>query len=216
MSFVLGLTAPWLRATWTNRATRPFWRPIAQSPLTVVLGRHDLLGWEPSGLMGVGDAKAIDELREYFRSLHLMPFTVQFVDEVPKGQTHDGTLLCIGGPDTSLSNGEFRITADLWRLAQTSFRWGNSAAHDIRLVDSNSGMCFAPDGFPTAVTRDYALIVRMPNPYAQQDAGGWAFFLRGASGMGRGERSSSRRLRRLSRTLGLGEQSRLSAFCRWR
>jgi hypothetical protein len=133
--------------------------------------------------MGIGEAKAIDELREYFRSLYLSPnFNVSFVNELPHGGTREGTLLCLGGPDTSL--GSEGIIADLWRRATTSFVWGDPAQHDITIYDRESGEHFAPEGFPENVTRDYALIVKMPNPYAQPDTGHWVILFAGCLGYG--------------------------------
>lgn len=182
--YLVGLITPWIRSTYRYRQTRPFWRPLARSHVTLVVGRHELHTWEPSGLIGVGDAKALEELGEYFRSARLPPFQVKFVDEIPRGQAPGGTLLCIGGPDTSLSDGEFRLISDLWRRAPTSFSWGDSSQHELAIRDTRSGDYFEPAGFPNEVTRDYALIVRTPNPYSQRETRDWVLLFAGCVGYG--------------------------------
>lgn len=180
--FAAGRAYPWVRSWVRYWRAKRFWRPIVSSRPTVVIGKH-VAKWEPSALMGIGDAKALDELRMHFRTLHLpADFPARFVDEVPSGATLDENYLCIGGPDTS-PGGEGLI-ADLWRRSQASYEWGRSAEGVARISDGRSGRWFEAQGLPGDLTEDYALIVRMRNPYCQPDAKRWVLLFAGCSGFG--------------------------------
>lgn len=174
-----GLIWSWVRYLPAKR----FWRPVAKPGLVVVVGRHELNEFEASGLIGVGDAKAVDVLRAYFRKVHLpSSFSVAYVDEIPSGGGYDGTFLCLGGPNAS-PGGEGLI-ADLWQQAPTSFSWGDPSGRDITIYDRVSGKQIVPSGFPGTVTRDYALIVRMLNPFSQSGAKDYALLFAGCLGFG--------------------------------
>jgi hypothetical protein len=180
--FVAGRAYPWI-GSWVRywRAKR-FWRPIVSSRPTVVIGKHET-AWEPSALVGLGDAKALDELRMHFRTLHLpSDFPARFVDEVSSGATPDGNYLCIGGPDTS-PDGDGLI-ADLWRRSRTSYAWARSAEGIPGIYDGRSGERFEAQELGGYLTEDYALIVRMRNPYCQPGAKRWVLLFAGCSGFG--------------------------------
>lgn len=179
VTFGLGRAWPRVVAETKYRRTKRFWRPIARSRPMVLVGTHQLTGWEASSLMSVAEAKAIGELRAHFRSLYLPDFEVSFGDELPRGRTFDDTLLCIGGPDTSA------ISARLWRSAPTTYAWGDTERHEIGLRDTATDEYLTPDGFGRGdVTHDYGLIVKMPNPFAQPEAGRWALLFAGCLGYG--------------------------------
>jgi hypothetical protein len=181
--FLLGRLSPRIWSWVQYHSAKRFWRPVVRSQLTVVVGRHELAEFEPSGLVGVGDAKAVDVLREHFHTLYLSSnFPVRYVDELASGKSYDGTFLCLGGPNAS-PQGQ-GIIADLWRKAPTSFTWGDPTRGDITIYDRESGEQFRPQGFPGTVTRDYALIVRMPNPFSQPGSGGHALLFAGCLGFG--------------------------------
>lgn len=174
-----GLIWSWVRYLPAKR----FWRPVARSGPVFVVGRHELAEFEASGLIGVGDAKAADVLRGYFRKLYLPSnFPVVYVDEIPSGEVYDGTFLCLGGPNAS--PGGKGLIADLWRVAPTSYSWGDPARGNITILDRNSGDSYFPHGFPGVVTRDYALIVRMLNPFSQSGAKDYALLFAGCLGFG--------------------------------
>lgn len=181
--FLFGRLSPWVWSWVHYRSAKRFWRPVVRSQPTVVVGRHELAEFEPSGLIGVGDEKAVDLFREHFHTLHLSSnFQVRYVDELPSGNSYDGTFVCLGGPDAS-PNGQ-GVIADLWRAAPTSFTWGDPAEHDITIYDRESSEQFRPHDFPGKVTRDYALIVRMPNPFSQSGAEEHALLFAGCLGFG--------------------------------
>jgi hypothetical protein len=174
-----GLIWSWVRYLPAKR----FWRPVAKPGLTVVVGRHELHKFEASGLIGVGDAKAVDVLRAYFRKVHLPSgFSTAYVDEIPSGGGYEGTFLCLGGPNAS--PGGKGLIADLWQQAPTSFEWGDPSERDITIYDRLSGKEIFPSGFPGPVTRDHALIVRMLNPFSQSGAKDYALLFAGCLGFG--------------------------------
>jgi len=176
---LFGRLSPWIWSWVQYRYAKQFWRPVVRPQPTVVVGRHELAEFEPSGLIGIGDEKAVDLLREHFRTLHLSSnFPVRYVDELPPGISYDGTFLCLGGPDASPEGKG--IIADLWREAPTSFTWEDGPA----IYDRESSQRFRPQGFPGPVTRDYALIVKMPNPFSQPEAKEYALLFAGCLGFG--------------------------------
>lgn len=180
--FAAGRAYPWIRSWARYWRAKRFWRPIVTSRPTVVIGKHET-DWEASDLIGIGDAKALDELRMHFRTLHLpSDFPARFVDEVSSGVTLDENYLCIGGPDTS--PGGQGLIADLWRRSQTSYEWGRSAEGWAGIYDGGSGKWFETKGSAGDLTDDYALIVRMRNPYCQPGANRWALLFAGCSGFG--------------------------------
>lgn len=180
--FAAGRAYPGLRSWVRYLRAKRFWRPIVRSRPTVVIGKHKA-DWEASDLIGIGDAKALDELRMHFRTLHLpSDFPAQFVDEVSSGATLDGSYLCIGGPDTS--PGGRGLIADLWRRSQTSYEWRRTAEGYPELYDSRSGKEFEPQRPGGDLTEDYALIVKMHNPYCQPDAKRWVLLFAGCLGFG--------------------------------
>lgn len=183
----LTLAVRWWIPFVVHQRVRSFWKPLAQPGLTVVVGRHAMNRYEPSGLMGVADAKAIDELRDDFRKRRLGSFDLKFVDEIEKGTVPKGPLLCIGSPDTGAITAEdrFSLIPDIWASTPTTFRWWPYPQdHDIALYDMRS-----PDPYDTAliphplpdVRRDYALIVRTHNPYHKSS---WALLVAGCTGYG--------------------------------
>lgn len=179
LTFLLGRASPRIVAELKYRRTKRFWRPVARSEPTVVVGTHQLPHWEASSLMSTAEARAIDELRTHLRSLYLPDFTVSFGDELPRGRTLGGTLLCFGGPDTSV------VAARAWRSACTSFVWGDPELHELSIRDEKSGGSFGPEGFGLGeVTRDYALVVKTPNPFAQPESGASALLFAGCLGYG--------------------------------
>jgi hypothetical protein len=148
--------------------SRWFWRPIAgwlKSNLVVVIGRHPPER-DPAGMMGIGDAKAVDVLRTYFAKLRVRAgFDVSFVDEVLEGKTPDKSMVCIAGPDTSPPGAVGpTLIADLWARAPTSYFWLSPFA--IGDERDTSGAVMGPYPRPTVdIRQDYALIVKMPSPY---------------------------------------------------
>jgi hypothetical protein len=179
LTFALGRAWPRAVAEFKYRRTKHFWRPIARSEPTVIVATHQLPNWEASSLMSTEEAKAIDELRAHFRSLYLKQFQVTFADEIPRGRVLDGTLLLLGGPDTS------PLSLRTWRSVPTTFVWGDPERHDISIHDKQTGTHYVPAGFRRGeVTRDWALVVRMPNPFAQPEANRWVLLFAGCLGYG--------------------------------
>jgi hypothetical protein len=146
--------------------------------------------------MSVGEMRAIEELRAHFRRLYLPEFEVNFTEDLPDAKTYDSTLLCLGGPDTS------PIAAQTWSAAPTSFKWGEHERHDVSIHDSTSKYpVLKPEGWQDArgrrglavrggsrgqgaVTRDYGLVVKMPNPFAQRQPERGALLFAGCLGYG--------------------------------
>jgi hypothetical protein len=83
--FVLGFAArqlySWLRSLTVGR----FWRPLAKNGVTLVIGsfaKDEFVAYEPSGVVGIGDLRALHELIELFGRARLTRFKIAYVNEV--------------------------------------------------------------------------------------------------------------------------------------
>jgi len=69
LTFALGRATPRIVAEVKGHHARRFWAPVVKTDTEIVLGRHVHPEWEPSGLLGLGDARALAELRRHLRRL---------------------------------------------------------------------------------------------------------------------------------------------------
>src|SRR5438093_7384952 len=82
----IGAVLGWLlkvgRERWKSRRARRFWQAFLGEGTRVVVGRFRLDSFEPSGLLGVGDALALGELRTFLIRLGGREPIVQYADEL--------------------------------------------------------------------------------------------------------------------------------------
>jgi hypothetical protein len=110
--------------------------------------------------VSIAHARAIEELRDFFKKLHLPEFRVLYSDQVEDIHL-SGPLILLGGPDANA------ITRRAIESLQSTFRFGDPARHEIVFTDSRLGTVYAPRVDPDgALVMDYGLLVKCRNPFA--------------------------------------------------
>jgi hypothetical protein len=156
----VGLAAPRAQSAYRYWRAKGLWRPFAREVVQVVSARHDFTSWESSGLVSIAHARAIEELRAFFKGLHLPELRVLYSDQVQDLRL-DGPLILLGGPDSNA------ITRRAVGSLESSFRFGDPSRHEISFTDSRLGIVYVPQVDPDgALVTDYGLLVKCRNPFA--------------------------------------------------
>lgn len=177
IGFSLGWAARALRKGITSRRARHFWRPFVRSDLTAVVGRFlDFPEFEQTGLIGVGDANGLAELRVYLKNLGLQEIAVMYSDQL-EGDATQSNLILIGGPDVNA------ISKEAMARIKTTFQFGDPARHEISIYDSADKRLYAPlrEHSSNELVKDYGLFIGAPNPF---DADSQMLLFAGSFGYG--------------------------------
>jgi hypothetical protein len=160
---------------YTYWRARRFWRPFVSGDVQVVVGRFKrFAGWEPSGLVGVGDMQATAELVAFFddvgyRRLGRSP-KIAYHDQLA-GPLADVSLVCIGGPDAN------KLTKYMLETIHPTIEPGDPEGHVVSFRDTKTNRLYSPipeqrrglwstlRASPEAVTVDYGLLVKASNPF---------------------------------------------------
>jgi hypothetical protein len=106
-AFLVGLAWQHLTRGLIHLRARRFWRPLVTHDSVVVVGSfRDLPGFEASGVIGMGDNIALNDLERYFAGIGFKRFTVHYSDHMEwTGAGHlsplHGNLILLGGPDAN-------------------------------------------------------------------------------------------------------------------
>src|SRR4051794_18498295 len=68
-TFALGRLWPRIKVEVRAWRAKRFWSPILKRDGTIIIGRHERPDWEASGLLGIGDVRAVETLRAHLRAL---------------------------------------------------------------------------------------------------------------------------------------------------
>jgi hypothetical protein len=153
------------RDRWKTRRARAFWRPFILDDLRIVIGRFgQFQRFERSGLIGVGDARALAELQRSLAKIGMNNPSVRYADEL-HGDELKHTIIALGGPDANA------VTCQALNRIRSKLRFSSLRMDRIVIEDSASA---PPDLYipsePDAggATTDYGLILRAPNPFAPE------------------------------------------------
>jgi hypothetical protein len=178
VSFALGRAWPRLKVAIASRRAKRFWRPIVGDAVRVVVGHHELPAWEASGLLSLGEAKAIEALREHFRRLYLGDVTPVFADNL-RGEMLNTTMLVLGGPDMNW------ISRELWERVTTRWSFADPARHNVAIVDDRSESVIVPRRGPAGeMVEDHGLILKVRNPFGPRGGGKSVMVFAGCFGYG--------------------------------
>lgn len=151
-----------LRTVVASKQARRFWEPFVESESQVVIGCfHEFDTFEPTGVMGVGDAIALTELRTFFDVRDLRDFDVAYADRLTVADL-DTNLIVLGGPDAN------PIAREITSRLNYTIRFGNPSRYVVALFDTLTDAVYAPavvqstDRIEVAV--DYGLILKAANP----------------------------------------------------
>ncbi|AJF65733.1 hypothetical protein [Streptomyces vietnamensis] len=165
-SAAIAFTAGWsfdkARNLWRFRNIRGFWKRFATEDLKVVTSifiNEEHYIWERSGLVGVGDVLALNELRQQLKQAG--------VDQLPLTPSHQltglerqGNLILVGGPHSN------QVTAEVMQRLPVTFAFGPGDAHDANIYDSVTGdvmQCVMDAGDQLVV--DQGILIRATNPF---------------------------------------------------
>jgi hypothetical protein len=176
--FVLGVLSRRLFALWQGMTVGRFWRRLAQRGLTIVVGqldRQDFLAYEPSGVVGVGDVRALDDLNEVFRRGRLRRFGIAFGGALNDNQ-RKGNLVLLGGIDGN------PLSANLMQEVGSCIELMNEdQIHPPVLLDhiSDPPLRLQPDIVNGRVMHDYGVLIRARNPHEPNN---WIVIIAGCLG----------------------------------
>ena len=167
--------------------TSKFWAH-PKSGFKILMGRHaDFTGYEPTGLVGVGDVVALSSLLAFFASSG-SPLPAVLFDYPPRGEDLQGNLILLGGPDMN-------------QVSKLVLSDDNTAigARGVVYFDKRGGQTFAAHGSTSSLASDAGVIIKCENPF---DSEGVVILLAGSFGYGT---SAAVRLAISSRFLSLPE-----------
>jgi hypothetical protein len=144
-----------------SRIARRFWQPFFSGDLRIVVGRFtEFFQFEPSGLVGMGCAMALSELRLHLEKLGLRKFSFTFADRIDGDHLRDNLVL-LGGPDAN------RLTREVVTKIQSTVRFGDPECHEIVIRDTLTGEAYLPKLTMDrkGIARDYGAIIKTRNPF---------------------------------------------------
>lgn len=163
----------------TFRAHR-FWRPFLNPDTRLVMGGgFPSDEFEPSGLVGYGDAVALGELQQYLSSLvgRRHEFKVVYDKQFAESDLHYPVIL-IGGPDAN------KVTRDALPMIRSGLGFDYPHSGGVSILDTATDptVVYEPhkpsDRGPA---RDYGIVLRSKNPFTPAQP---LLLLAGASGYG--------------------------------
>jgi hypothetical protein len=143
------------------RRARRFWKPFQDGALQVVIGKFsELEAWEHSGVIGLGDAIGMSELRAYFAEVGLEDFRVSYADRM-SGSDLRTSLVLLGGPDAN------SVANDALQRLNLGLDLGDPAAHRVSFRDRVVGTDYVPKRATGSgqLQVDYGAIVRTMSPF---------------------------------------------------
>lgn len=161
----VGWLARGLYDRFRSRRARGVWKPFVTRSATLVVSRFDDFGsFEPSGLVGWGDAVAASMVQTHLATLGGRVPEVVYPKQIGPAE-RSSNLVLIGGPDAN------QVTHQVVNRLETSIKFGNIAAREVTIADEVSGRVYAPtiqqrDAIYEGVTgTDYGVIIGRPNPF---------------------------------------------------
>lgn len=180
LGFLLGAIWRLVLESMRFRRARKYWRPFVKQDLHVVISRFfQFVTFEPSGFIGVGDANALNEMRSYLVRIGAGQLSIAYSDAFP-GERLRSNLILLGGPDANKVT-ELFLTRFSPRLTFDKYR-----DHDVTVLDQADGKRYSPiivdkreellyrrgtsspDSSEFELTRDYAVIIGMRNPFSPE------------------------------------------------
>jgi hypothetical protein len=164
---------------WRAWRAKRFWAPLVETEARVILGRLHDPEMEPSGLVGIGDVRALASLNHRWGELHVAQWPVLSGNQAAGLALGKFTLVVLGGPDMN------RVHEEL--AEALSFRWvitHDPVAGNI-VVDTQSQKRYKPTyGDSGELLTDYGIIVCAKNPFASPPNATRVYVFAGCFGFG--------------------------------
>lgn len=138
-------------------------RPLVKDGFTSVLGSiRTSDSSEPTGLIGLGDAIGLADIRTYFDTIGIREFPVRLSEFAP-GETLRGNLLLLGGPSPNA------MTREVLDNVRTNIEGAPQPDGTFGLRDRQTGITYMPAFSEEGrIQRDVGVIISSPNPFDAQ------------------------------------------------
>jgi hypothetical protein len=159
--YLIGWVAPQAHQWTRTRRTRKFWKPFSKlDQLSVILGGDRTRPtFEASGVVGVGDVKALTELQAIFYENRLGRLPITLSTSPSEAGLEVADLILIGGPDMNWA------TKAVASRLPARFTFGNPDDREISITDQETGSVYSPSAPGGSDMRDVGLIKLVPNPF---------------------------------------------------
>jgi hypothetical protein len=172
IGFVIGSITQAFRQRVVYWRARPFWKSFVSGDTKLIVGRFkELDSWEASGLTGVGDMRAIVELKAFLDGLHSKPGhspEILYADQIT-GEVYGSNLICVGGPDANPATK--RILSEIHHTICQE----DPERHIVSMRDTETGEVYSPrmdaddvEGY--ALKTDVGVVIRTVNPFNAQSS----------------------------------------------
>lgn len=165
ISFVLGVMLRTFTDNYRSRRSRAFWgKSIGSSKIIILLGSlsDELIArtpeFEPTGVVGLGDARAAHELAAYFSRLGVTA-KIAYANSPLAGQGSNNIVLLGAEESNPLIKGAFDEVA-------STFRFDTSLP--MKLHDGLRNKSYVAEMRGDQVAVDYGTLIRTRNPYAPE------------------------------------------------
>lgn len=165
LAFFFGRSYDHLRARWRFRSIRAFWKPFVTDDLKVVTSifiQEEHYIWERSGLVGVGDVLALNELRQQLQRAGVAQLPLTPSHQLT-GLERRGNLVLVGGPHSN------QVTAEIMQRLPLTFHFGSLDVHDANIYDTSTGdtMQCVVDARDQLLV-DQGIVIRAVNPFNRE------------------------------------------------
>jgi hypothetical protein len=157
IAFFIGLATRYMIDLLKVRRARRFWKSMTDGENRFVLGGFEQFEqFEPSGLMGVGDARALHEILALFDQLKMRRLGIVHASRLADGDL-DANLVLLGGGDGNA------VTESIMSQVRTGFSF---LTDGVTIRDDASGKTYTPDVSGRRVIFDYGIIARVASPFS--------------------------------------------------
>ncbi|MGP4020638.1 hypothetical protein [Saccharopolyspora sp. 5N708] len=168
LAAAIGFTVAWLRSRAQRiierRRAKKFWRPFYEGDLKVVLAVFNdfsHIEWERSGVAGIGDVVAMNEIERRLRQISKEKYSIEFAHRMD-GTEFRANMVLIGGADSN------RVTRKVMDLLPLTVTYADPESNDVSFVDNLTSERLDPvTDEEGKLARDQGIVVLATNPYDQ-------------------------------------------------
>ena len=177
--FLIGIARTEIAVSVRHRKARRFWQPfINNGSVTIAIGSHQVLrAYEPSGMVGMGDVEALLRLQRFLVQVFKLDgekIVVISPEGRAEGDLHRSVVL-IGSPDgndlTKRTLQSIQQSTSSQRKDRLPFEFVTTAGQPNKLRFRSSSKRYRELEAARAqggdVGRDFGVVARLPNPYAE-------------------------------------------------
>lgn len=162
----IGFTLGWLRTkiqqVVRRHRARRFWRPFIDGDLKLVLAVFNdasHVEWERSGVAGVGDVIALNEIESRLRGIRFSKYGIAYAHRM-EGTEFGANMVLIGGADSN------RVTRTVMERLPLTLVYVDPDNNDVAFRDRISDEVLRPVSGPNGeLLVDQGIVIRARNPF---------------------------------------------------